>query len=206
MKFGERLKQIRIEKGMSQDSLAAMLGTSKQVISRYETGQRTPKINIANEYAKKLGVPLDYLLGDDSVKQTRDIYGLLPIESRRIPLLGEIACGQPVYAEEHFEHYIECGTEIKADFALRCKGDSMINARILDGDVVFIRKQPMVDNRDIAAVLIEDEATLKRVYISKDGITLVAENPAYEPIFVSKKDSKNVRILGKAVAFQSDIR
>lgn len=100
------------------------------------------------------------------------------------------------------------GTDIKADFCLIAKGDSMINARIMDGDIVFIKKQPMVENGEIAAVAIDDEATLKRFYKdeSTGTVTLVAENPAYAPMVFTASSQKNVYILGKAIAFQSNIK
>jgi repressor LexA len=115
--------------------------------------------------------------------------------------LGTIACGQPIYAEEQFESYIEAGANINADFCLKIQGDSMINARICDGDIVFIKKQPIVADGEIAAVLIGDEVSLKRVYKSNGEVVLVSENPSYKPMIF-----KGDRILGKAIAFQSDIK
>ena len=126
-----------------------------------------------------------------------------PIRTKKIPILGEIACGQPIYCDREYDSYIETDSDIQADFALIAKGDSMINARIQNGDIVFVRSQPMVENGEIAAVCIDDEATLKRVYISEETVTLVAENPAYQPIVYNLKNSPNIRILGKAIAFQS---
>ena len=116
-----------------------------------------------------------------------------------------IAAGQPIFAEEHFESYVEAGANIRADFCLRVKGDSMINARICDGDIVFIRKQPDVNDGEIAAVLIDNEATLKRVYKKKGEIILVAENPAYKPLVYKGEELNEIRILGKAIAFQSNV-
>ena len=133
---------------------------------------------------------------------------IFPIETKKFPLLGEIACGEPIYADEDKESYIEAGADIKADFCLKAKGDSMINARILDGDIVFIRKQPMVDNGEIAAVIIDDEATLKRVYYypEKNKLVLNPGNPKYEPLVYVNEELNEIRILGKAVAFQSTVR
>lgn len=101
---------------------------------------------------------------------------------------------------------METGSGLHVDFALRCKGNSMINARIYDGDIVFIRKQPTVQNGEIAAVCIDNEATLKRVYINNGIITLMAENPAFPPIVISQNDGESVYILGKAIAFKSDVK
>ena len=130
---------------------------------------------------------------------------IFPIQTKKIPLLGTIAAGVPIYADENFDGYRECTEDIDADFCLKIQGDSMIGARINDGDIVFIKKQPDVDNGEIAAVLIEDEATLKRVYKEKDSLILQAENPKYAPIVYTAESYVECRIMGKAVAFQSDI-
>lgn len=138
----------------------------------------------------------------------KKISNIHPVELKKIPLLGEIACGEPIYASEDRESYIMAGADIQADFCLIAKGDSMTGARILDGDIVFIRKQEMVEEGEIAAIVIDDEATLKRVYYdSKNNIIqLVADNPAYKPLVYQGDELNMIHILGKAVAFQSDVR
>ena len=128
----------------------------------------------------------------------------MPLSEKKIPLLGEIAAGQPIFASEQYECYSPAD-DYGADFCLRVHGYSMVGAGIQDGTVVFILKQEDVDDGDIAAVLIDDEATLKRVYHSADSITLVAENPKYKPLVYTKKQSKNIRILGKAVSFTAKL-
>ena len=125
---------------------------------------------------------------------------------RKIPLLGANACGAPILAEEHIEEYIDIPKHIHADFALTCKGDSMINARIFDGDIVYIRQQDAVVNGEIAAVLIDSEATLKRVKLYDDHISLEPENPMYKPLVFWNEEMNDVRIIGKAVAFTSAIK
>lgn len=122
-------------------------------------------------------------------------------------MLGKIACGEPIWADEDKESYIMAGMDIKADFCLTAQGDSMINARINDGDIVFIVKQPIVDNGDIAAVIIDNEATLKRWYYYKDDnkLMLVAENPKYPPLVYINEELNSVRCLGKAVYFMSSL-
>lgn len=134
--------------------------------------------------------------------------GALPITVQRVPLLGGIHAGEPSYAEEEFGGYVVLGSAVRCDFALRVVGDSMINARIYDGDIVFIRKQDTVENGEIAAVLIDDETTLKRVRFLAGGMTMFCpENPKYEPIVVGGAgETRSVRILGKAVAFQGDVK
>lgn len=203
LEFGDKLKKIRKEKKLSQEALANMLNTSKQVISRYENNQRSPKITKVIEISEKLNVPFD-LLVDKKIEINSDI---LPIKTQKIPLLGEIACGEPIFADADRESYVEIGTYIKADFCLKAKGDSMINARILDGDIVFIRQQNIVNNGEIAAVIIDDSATLKRVFYNKDEQKLVlsSENPKYSPLVYVGEELEKVNILGKAIAFQSDI-
>lgn len=130
-----------------------------------------------------------------------------PIKTKKFPLIGEIACGEPILAEQHFEGYVEAGADIRADFCIRARGDSMVNIRVLDGDIVFVREQSDVENGEIAAVLINNEATLKRVNKNVPGfLQLMPENPDYEPIVINLKEPTEIRIMGKAVAFQSDIK
>jgi repressor LexA len=158
--------------------------------------------------AKALDVNESWLMGYDvPMERTRVKYpdNILKIETKKFPLLGTIAAGIPIFAEEQFESYVEAGANIRADFCLKVQGDSMINARICDGDIVFIGKQSDVNDGEIAAVLIEDEATLKRVYKKKNEIILVAENPAYAPMVYKNEELNQVRILGKAIAFQSNV-
>ena len=114
-----------------------------------------------------------------------------PIKLKRFPLLGEIACGQPIFADEDRESYVEVGTDIRADFCLRAKGDSMINAGILEGDKVIVRPQSSADNGQIVVARIEDEATVKRLSRKNGQVWLMPENEHYEPI-----DGRDARILG----------
>jgi repressor LexA len=122
-------------------------------------------------------------------------------------MLGDISCGQPRYTDEDHETYIEAAGNIQADFCLRAKGDSMIGARIMDGDIVFIREQPMVEDGEIAAVIIDDEATLKRVKYNKEKqqLTLFPANDKYDPLVYIGEELNQIRILGKAVCFMSNL-
>jgi len=204
----KRIKEKRQELGMSQEELAEKVGyKSKSSINKIELGINDIPQSKIMEFAKALKTTPAYLMGWDSSKSTNStIKNIFPIEKKKFPLLGSIACGVPIYAEENFEGYVESGSDIKADFCLRAKGDSMINARILDGDIVFIRKQDMVNNGEIAAVMIEDEATLKRFYMSDDIVQLIAENPLVAPQVYRKEELDGIRIIGKAIAFQSDVK
>ena len=138
------------------------------------------------------------MLNENSGSDTK-FDNVFSIEIHRYPLLGEVACGKPIFMSEERESYIMSGTEIKADFCLKAKGDSMIGARIMDGDIVFIRSQPEVENGEIAAVAVDDEATLKRFYRDEETgtITLVSENPTYAPMVFTKDSEKMYIFLEK---------
>lgn len=212
-KFSERFKMLRGSRKLSQQELADELGTSKSSVNMYERGEREPGIEMLETIADFFNVDMDYLLGKSSIanrnfeKYYSEFDNLSPIHTQRLPLLGEIACGEPIFCDEDRESYVEVGTNIRADFCLKAKGDSMINARICDGDIVFIRQQPMVENGDIAAVIVDNEATLKRVYFDKENSKLVlqAENPKYRPLVYVGDELNNIRILGRAIAFESDL-
>lgn len=209
MNIGNRIKSAREKRGLTQEELGAKCGTTKQTIFKYETGVVTniPTTRI-QQIADVLQVSPAYLMGWESEDSALNIPNIFKIETKKFPLLGNIACGEPVFASEEMGLYIEAGANIHADFCLKASGDSMIGARIHDGDIVFIRQQSSVNNGEIAAVLIDDEATLKRIYYDPDSstISLFAENPAYKTLRFHGAELDNIRILGKAVAFQSDIR
>ena len=200
----EKLKELRNKAGIKQSELASILNVANTTISNWENDISEPDRESLIRLSDYFNVSVDCLLDRDIYQHAFD--NILSIETKKISLLGEIACGEPIFASEDFESYVECGAEIRADFALRCKGDSMINARVQDGDIVFIRSRPDVENGEIAAVIIDDEATLKRVYKKTNSLILMAENPAYEPMVYTGSELEQVRILGKAIAFQSDIK
>ncbi len=203
------IKKYRLLHNMKQIELCRILGISQGALSGWENGKYEPDIKSLNLMAKQFNISVDELLGNSSSSRINiSTSNIFPIVKKRFPLLGEIACGEPIYANEDRESYVESGTDIQADFCLKAKGDSMIGARIMDGDIVFIKEMPIVDNGEIAAVIIGDEATLKRVYFYPEQKKLVlnAENPKYEPLVYIGEELNEVRILGKAVAFQSDVR
>ena len=200
MEFGDILKAVRKERGLSQDEMAALLGTTKQVLSRYETKQRVPKLSIVSAYALKLGIPLSLLTGEES-EITRES-GV-----RRVPILGGVACGEPIYKPGDGSEYATIEESVVCDFALIAQGDSMIGDRIHSGDIVFIRKQDSVRDGEIAAIALDDELTLKRVrrIMAPGGrvafTQLLPSNPAYDPIDIGgEEETRCVNILGKAVA------
>lgn len=195
----EKLKELRKAKGFTQQQIANELNVDKTRISKWENGVCDPPQYQLVKLANLLEVSVDKLLGNNS-------YDLvIPVQKRKIPYLGEIACGKPVFANEEKGVYFDVCSDLKIDFCLKAKGDSMINARIQDGDIVFIREQSMVNNGEIGAIIIGDEATLKRVYYypEQNRLMLQAENPAYAPLFYEGDELNNIHILGKAVAFQS---
>lgn len=174
---------------------------SKSAISRWESGEvenmGRSKIQKLSEILKVS--PVSIVLGEE-------VNNVLLFRTKRVPLMGEIPAGEPMLvSEEHIEYYIEADASLHVDFCLRVKGDSMIDARINDGDIVFIRKQPMVENGEIAAVSIDNEVTLKRFYKNNGGVILKPENAKYQPRFFTAEDFKNIRVLGKAVFFQSTL-
>ncbi|MBR3974372.1 MAG: repressor LexA [Clostridia bacterium] len=173
----------------------------------------TPTIPVLTKLASGMNMTLHQLFSaaDDMPVDilSPELYAdnIIPLpQTKKIPLLGSIACGEPILAEENIEDFVKLDKDIPADFALRCKGDSMITARIFDGDIVYIRQQPDVENGEIAAVLIDNEATLKKVYKFPNKIVLSPCNPVYDDLIYMEEQCNNIRILGKAVAFTSIIK
>ena len=208
----ERLKQLLEEKGISQSELAKRTGINKGALSSYISGRYKPKQTNTFLLAKTLNVNEAWLMGADVPRERIDTSipsypNVHPIGTQSLPVLGSVACGEPIFMAEEKEFYVDSTTAINADFVLIAKGDSMTGARINDGDIVFVHQQPEVENGEIAVVAIDDEATLKRFYkYSDDLIVLRAENPDYKDMVYTPEDHKDVRVLGKAVAFQSDVR
>ncbi len=213
MNFSDTLKFLRAQARLSQTEFAKIIGVSRSCIGMYETGQREPDFETLETIADYFNVTMDYLLGktnipNEAAKKIGDILpdNIIPMPNmNKIPLLGSIACGEPILAEENIDEVIDVPEHIKADFALRCKGDSMIDIHINDGDIVYIKQQSSVDNGQIAAVLIGDEATLKKVYLSGQTLSLIACNSEFAPLVFSGTELDEIRILGKAVAYTSII-
>ena len=207
MSLGQNIRMFRERLGLSQEELAKRLGyKDRSTIAKIESNVNDITQSKITAIAEVLQTTPAALMGWDS-HATVIPDNIIPMpELRKIPLIGTIACGAPILAEEHIEDYIDIPKHIAADFALACKGDSMINARIFDGDIVYIRQQNTVENGEIAAVLIDGEATLKRVRLFDDHISLEPENPQYRPMVYWGEEMNTVHILGKAVAFTSAIR
>lgn len=220
-----RLKRIMSERNIRQVDILNLtkpfceqygVKMNKSDISQYCSGKSEPNQDKLFVLGKALKVSESWLMGygDPEIpdhQQNQDLPSnykdqIIPIVRKRFPLLGEIACGEPIFADQGRESYIMSGTDIVADFCVKARGDSMINARIYDGDIVFIRKTDEVEDGCIYAVGIDDEVTLKRIYYNEGIFQLIPENPAYKPKVITGEGLDHVTILGKAVAFQSDVR
>lgn len=212
MTIGERIKARRLELGLSADDVADKLGKNRSTIFRYESSdiEKLPTV-VLEKLASVLRTTPAYLMGWEEALPENAIYeklGIMPISKKKLPLLGNVACGEPIFAEECVEGYIAVDADIEADFCLRAKGDSMINARIHNGDIVFVHQQDMVDDGEIAVVLVEDEATIKRVYYDRENnvLTLVPENPTFKVMRYMGAELNQIRILGKVIAGQYNVK
>ena len=210
--FAKNLNDYMQQKNIDRNKLCEDLGFKYSTVSEWISANKYPRIDKIEILANYFGINKSDLIEEKDNQPKNELELLMekfdnikPVKLKRFPLLGEIACGQPIFAVEDKESYIMADMDIHADFCLKAKGDSMINARIYNGDIVFIRETPMVDNGEIAAVIIDNEATLKRVYYypEKNKLILNPENPAFEPLIYIGEELNEIRILGKAVYFLS---
>lgn len=212
--FADRLTSLMKIKSLSKSDVARICGINKSNITRYCDGSYQAKQDVIFSIALKLNVNPAWLMGYDvpmdgfTIEENPLPSNILPMPGTyKVPRLGRIACGDPILAEENIEDYDIVPEYVKCDFTLVCKGDSMINARIFDGDIVCIKSQSEVSSGDIAAVMVgDDEATLKRVRIYPDHIVLEPENPLYKPMVFWEEEMNTVRIIGKATHFISWVR
>jgi len=204
------LSRLKTENGLTTDTLSRLSGVPKGTLNKLLNGEtRNPTGATLKKIADALNCPVELFYARNanvnaylaSIKNADDV---IPLRQRAIPMLGEIAAGVPILAEEGSE-LVYCDDSLRCDCALRVRGDSMVGARIHDGDLVFIRLQDDVDDGDIAAVIVDDEATLKRVYHIKNGLQLIPENPKYPPMVFTLEECTSIRIIGKAVGFQSSL-
>lgn len=201
--FYEQLKKAMQIRNISQGELCKRTGIPKSAMSQYMSGKFKPKQTRTFLIAEALRVNESWLMGFEQEPMEKKPLpkNLIPLKKIRfVPILGQIACGEPILAEQNVESTIMLPEDVKADFALRCKGDSMIDANIQDGDIVFMKIMPEVENGEIAAVVVGDEATLKKVYHQNNTLTLMPANSSYEPLVYSKEEINDIRICGKAVA------
>ena len=201
--FGERLKTLREDADMTMRDLGEKVGLSEATLSRYESGKMEAKQTTIKVFSDIFGVSPAWLIGYDGAQKYAEPETRV---AKRIPVLGCIAARKPAVACENIEWYEHVLEDDKVDFCLKVKGDSMIGARIFDGDIVFVRNQSEIENGEIAVIMIDDEATLKRVYQINGSVILRPENPMYQDMVFSKKDMKNVQVLGKVIYFKSEVR
>lgn len=209
--FASRLSQALEARGMKAADLSKKTKVAEGTISCYINGRYEAKQNRVQVFAEALNVNPAWLMGYDvpmeaerptTAKQSTIPQGFEPMpKMRKIPLIGSIACGIPITAEQNIEKMVDVPESIRCDFSLTCHGDSMVDAGIHDRDVVYIHIQPEVENGQIAAVRIGEEATLKRVYYSDGVLTLMPANPAYAPMVYSGPQLDEVQIEGRAVGW-----
>ena len=207
MTFYEKFIAKCSEFGVAPSVAMEEMGLNRSTLTAWKQGKSVPSDYLVGVAAEYFGCPMEEfsvaraesLAIRGEAKKKRKKSSILD-DPKMVPQIGTIACGNPITAYENMEELVPLPPRVRADFALKCRGESMINAHIFDGDVVYIRQQPIVENGEIAAVLIGDEATLKRVYIYKNRLTLMPENPMYDPINLIGEEMEQVTILGKAVA------
>lgn len=198
--MGERIRELRLAKGLTQEELGRLVGVQRSAVNKWEKGHVTNlKRDVIEKLSSFFGVTPSYLMGMTDVSAET-------AKTRRVPVVGSVAAGAPILVLEEWQDYVELDDKVSADFAVRVKGDSMVDARIYDGDIVFVRRQPTVENGEIAVVLLDDEVVIKRFFRTPQGIILQSENAEYAPLYIPADEADRVRILGKAVMVQSLIR
>lgn len=212
MTIGELIRQFREENDISQREMASRSGISNATISMYEKNGINPKtgkpFKLSYEtyfkLASVMGMSIDTLfekLGDDGLVDLMpsNLHRIKDIVPHKVPLIGRVAAGEPILAQEEYGIFVPAPD--KADYALEIAGESMMPT-YLPGDVIYIRKQPDIDHQgQVAVVLLDNEATVKHVYKQKDGLMLISDNPAYEPMFKRYADFDTIRILGKVCGY-----
>lgn len=206
--YSLNLKHFRIARGLgTADAASRSEVTTKQWLA-WERGTEVPTEEELIRAAKTLRVtPRKLLEKREEEEEPETIPGIYPVRKKSFPVLGKVACGEPIFAEEDHETSIMASADIDADFCLIAQGDSMTGAHIEDGDIVFIRQMEVVPNGKIAVVLIEDEATLKYIEYRPEQATLILTpaNPAFRTQIYSGEELNQIRVLGMAVALQKDL-
>lgn len=203
--FSRKLSCLLKEKNCTQLDLAHFMNVSNTTVNNWVNGYKMPRMDKIDRICVFFGINRKDLLTDSAPPTSKPTYpNVTPATYRKFKVIGNIACGNPIEAIENASEceYVETNLNIHADYVLRAQGDSMINARIFNGDFVFIREQPEVENGEIAAVLMDGEVTLKRFYRYDEYIELRAENPMYKPIIIHESDFDTIKVIGKAVACQ----
>ena len=206
MNIGEIIRTRRQELGLTLENIGDYVGVGKSTVRKWEHGDienmKRDKIALLSEILKLS--PLTFITGKVEYKTPDNIIHFPKM--KKVPLLGTIVCEESILATENIKALINADESLNADFAISFRGDSMINARIFDGDIVYIKEQSYVEDREVAAVLIDGEVTLKRIYKYPSKIVLHPENPLYNDIIYIEEEMDKIRIIGKAVAFLSAVR
>ena len=202
MSITQNIKAARKKAGLSQEEIAKLLGIKTRTYGSYERGEREASAAFVAKFCKALSIPASDIFPSEKPQ----FLDLTPLKGKKYPLIGAVACGEPIVSESNEIFNFD---DIDADFALRCKGDSMTGAKINDGDIVLIKQCPEVENGEIAAVAVDldGECTLKKVYYDREKarLTLMPCNPSYEPIIIEGPALEDVRILGRAVVCVSKV-
>lgn len=208
MNLGDRIKLKRKEKNKTLEEVGKIVGVTKATIQRYENGNI---LNIPSDKIELLAKALDttpsYLMGweEENGIDLQKIPGIKIVKNLiNVPILGTVVCGMPAMSEENFQGYFKLDPEIgEPDFCLYAEGDSMIDAGIHEGDIVFFKKTPEVENGTIACILLDDKITLKSIYKTDQNLILQPQNKAYSPIIVNEGDYSTVMILGQMIGVYS---
>lgn len=192
--FGKRLQMIMKENDDTIYSLSTYLGLKPSTVSRYNNGHYVPKAPVLDQICRRYGVSPQWLMGEDVPKNPSSA-----APGHVVPVLGDVAAGLPIWAEENYDGHVAVDPEEHVDFALRVRGDSMIGARIYNGDLVYVRRQPQVENGEIAVVLVDGEATVKRVFYHPDKLVLRPENKNFPDMVYRKEENHDLSVLGKVI-------
>ena len=206
---GKMIAQVRKERGMSQTALAGILGVTTQTVTNYESGRRKPDLEMLEAISDALDRPVEFFIGrgekleqlNNAKKGDKLPPSITPISQmahRYVPMIGSVAAGEPLYAEENYADYIDAPR--KADYALKVEGDSMMPT-FLNGDVIFIHQQNTINSGDIGVVLIDDSACVKHIYPQENGLLLISDNPAYAPRLIQYAEHDCVKVLGRVCGF-----
>ena len=196
-----RLKEARKNAKLTQKEIASIIGVNQNTYSYWENGKTKVDNVTLKKLAEVLNVSVDFLLGDEAPKYDTRLFTQLPPENRKIPIIGSVRCGPNGLAFQYLEGYVLVGDEYHGDIvSFRCRGDSMKDLGITDGDIAIVRLQEEIETGELAVVVINgDEGTLKRVRKFEGGIILEAANQEYEPRVFTGDELSTVRVVGKVL-------
>lgn len=197
--FRRQLSKLLEENNVTQSELASRLNVTNSAVNNWLLGNNMPRMDKIDKIASIFNIPRSILIGDSEKADDYSRFGLLPVTKRTIPVLGNVHCGTPKYAEQEYIDLVD--TDVNADFALIAEGDSMTDIGIQDKDLVFVRRKPIVDNGKIAVVLIGEEAAIKKLHKTGDTLILSPANQNYEPLIFDSSSKEEIKILGEVVAY-----